>query len=172
MQVSDTGALYESFAEGMRAVHGRLLTAGIPRMTRPRKKQDQVMGFLVVDPGGNWIRIVRGGQLDDQAEAPTSRLARTLQNAVVLGDSKGDHRQAARILDGALAREGDPATVVDRVEVLVYRAELAIRLGDGERADTLLAEVRVTALNDGERERLSDTLANARELELVRQADR
>lgn len=100
-----------------------------------------------------------------------SRLARALGNAVVLGESKGDDRQAAKILDATLAREQDSAPVVDLVGALVYRAELAIRLGDGARADTLLARVRGTGLTDTERRSLDDALANAAELEQTRSLD-
>lgn len=174
--VPDSGALYQSFAEGMRAAHGKLLVSGIPRMTRPRKRKnsDNMSGFSVVDPGGNWIRIFQspGAHDDSESGSSTSKLAQTLQNAIVLGESKGDHRQAARILDSALARRDESASVVDRVEALVYRAELAIGLHDGERADALLAEVRDAALDEVDREQLTEALANASELERVRQADR
>lgn len=161
--VDDTAALYQAFADGMRAEHGKVLVTGIPRMTRPRKRKNvgDTTGFSVVDPGGNWIRIFRrstGAPL----EAASSQLGRALENAVVQGDSRGDVRQAARILDTALGRHPDPAA--DRVEVLVYRAELALRLDDPERARDLLTEVETTALTDPERTRLADTLANARDL--------
>jgi hypothetical protein len=174
--VPDVGELYRSFARGMRAAHGKLLFAGIPRMTRPRKRKNtgDLSGFSVIDPGGNWIRIFQApGQRDaaEPADDPTSRLARALQNAVVLGEAKGDHRQAARILDTALARPTDPDEVVDRVEAMVYRAELALVLRDAEQADALLAQVRGLGLTEGDRDRLADALDNARELELTRRAD-
>ena len=62
-------------------------------------------GFSVIDPGGNWIRVVQNAATaPTPAAAPTGRLAKALANAVVQGDSKGDVRQAVRILDSALAR--------------------------------------------------------------------
>jgi hypothetical protein len=66
----------------------------------------------VVDPGGNWLRIFP----DADASAPASprsagKPARALDNAVVLADSRGDPAQAAKILDGALARASDAGTV-------------------------------------------------------------
>ncbi len=170
--VPDTAALYQSFAVGMRAAYGKLLVSGIPRMTRPRKRKNtgNVAGFTVVDPGGNWIRIFPSSEESGNAEPAAGKLAKALENAIVLGDSKGDHRQAARILDATLAREQDSASAVDLVEVLVYRAELALRLDDGERAGALLARVRETALDDSDRERLADALANAQDLELARRS--
>jgi hypothetical protein len=55
VMVRDTGELYRAFAEGMRAARGKLLVAGIPRMTRPRKRKnaENHSGFTVVDVMGD-----------------------------------------------------------------------------------------------------------------------
>jgi hypothetical protein len=167
VQVTDTGALYEAFAAGMRDAFGKVLLSGIPRITRPRKKQDGMSGFSLIDPGGNWIRIsapVANGETRD-VERPRTKLARALHNAGVLGDSKGDHATAARVLDRALAQE-ESASAGDRVEALVYRAELAITMADSERARGLLAKMRAIELDADEQERVVDALANASDLEL------
>jgi catechol 2,3-dioxygenase-like lactoylglutathione lyase family enzyme len=183
--VPDIGSTFRAFAEGMRGVDGKLLVSGIPRMTRPRKRKNAggLTGFTVVDPGGNWIRFsVRGSKDLDEHEAwkqsPTSasKLAAALQNAVVIGDSHGDHRQAAKVLDGALARAQDPPKV-GLVEALLYRAELALRLSDRERAGKLLTRVRELepspglSLDASERERLTEALASAADLDAVLSAD-
>jgi hypothetical protein len=171
--VKDTMALYEAFAAGMRAVHGKVLVSGTPRMTRPRKRKNvgNTTGFSVVDPGGNWIRIFHNTDAaEDATDEPSSQLANSMRNAVVLGDSKGDIRQAARILDGALNRHRESAPVTDLVEALVYGAELAMRLGDRARAGVLLAEVAAAELTGEQRERLSEALANAAELEEARRS--
>ena len=171
--VEDTMALYEAFAAGMRAVHGKVLVSGIPRMTRPRKRKNvgNISGFSVVDPGGNWIRIFHNtAAADDSTDEPSSQLAKAMRSAVVLGDSKGDTRQAARILDGALNRHRGSAPVTDLVEALVYGAELAMRLGDPARAGILLAEVAAAELTGEQRESLSEALANAADLEQARTA--
>jgi hypothetical protein len=115
----------------------------------------------VVDPGGNWIRIFPAGEASDAQEQ--GKLATVLDNAVVLGDSKGDHLQAAKILDGALARITDaPAT--ERVEALAYRAELARRAGDDARAETALAELHAIPLTAEEHTQVADALATAADL--------
>ncbi|WP_420180915.1 hypothetical protein [Paenarthrobacter sp. TA1.8] len=171
--VEDTMALYEAFAAGMRAVHGKVLVAGIPRMTKPRKRKNtgNAAGFSVVDPGGNWIRIFHNTDAaGDITDEPSSQLAKAMQNAVVLGDSKGDTGQAARILDSALNRHRASTPVTDLVEALVYGAELSMRLGDGARAGVLLAEVAAAELTDEQRDSLSEALANAANLEQARTA--
>ncbi|MDH2424348.1 VOC family protein [Sphaerisporangium sp. TRM90804] len=166
--VPDTGALFQAFADGMRSAYGKLLISGIPRMTRPRKRKNagDLAGFTVVDPGGNWIRIFPSAKAAEPEEPAPGRLAEALRNAVVIGDSHGDHRQAAKVLDGALARAQDPPNA-DLVEALLYRAELALTLADRERAGELLARVRELTLDAAERERLAGSLAGADDLERI-----
>jgi hypothetical protein len=163
--VPDVGELHRAFAAGMRAGYGKVLVAGIPRMTRPRvrKNMDGQTGFSVVDPGGNWIRIT-AAQAAAPPEQPLGRLAVALQNAVVQADSRGDHRQAAKILDGALARPdaGDDPVVL--VEVLVYRAEVATVLRDPAMAAAMLGRVSAVSLTDDERSRLAATFETAADL--------
>src|SRR5689334_20584293 len=145
---SDIAELHRAFAAGMRAAYGKVLVSGVPRMTRPRarKNADGVGGFSVVDPGGNWIRVFQAaaptpGSALTPGSAPAGRLAKVLANAIVLADSKGDAGQAARILDSALARPQPDDDPVSHVEVLVYRAELAMVLQDRETATDMLARV-------------------------------
>jgi hypothetical protein len=163
--VSDTWELFESFAAGMRQTHGKLLVSGIPRMTRPRRRKnaDNAAGFTVVDPGGNWIRIFHNtaaadDSTDDSTNEPASQLAKAMQNAVVLGDSKGDTRQAARILDSALTKHRGSAPVTDLVEALAYRAELALRADDTTAARETLAQAHALILTEAERAKLVATL--------------
>lgn len=40
VSVPDVGALHASFAAGLRAAYGKVPVAGIPRMTRPRKRKN------------------------------------------------------------------------------------------------------------------------------------
>ena len=174
IQVPDTGELHSAFADGLRAQYGKVPLAGIPRMPRPRprKNAEGLAGFTVIDPGGNWIRIFPApAPAAAPAESPApegklgqaGKLAQALDNAVVLSDSHGDTAQAAKILDGALARFAD-ASAVERVEAIAYRAELALTLQDPDRAATLLVELDGIPLSPGDRERLAGTLAAVEEL--------
>ncbi|UVS77761.1 VOC family protein [Actinokineospora sp. UTMC 2448] len=137
--VPDTGALFAEFAAGLRERYGKLPLAGIPRITRPRKRknQDNLSGFTVVDPGGNWLRIFPAKPGPAGAEA-SSPLAKALANAVVQGESRGETAQAIRILDTNLAKAGPDD---DRAEALLYRAELALRVQDHDRAREIVAEL-------------------------------
>jgi hypothetical protein len=167
--VPDVEQLHRAFAAGMRAEYGKVLVSGIPRMTRPRPKKnhDGVTGFSVIDPGGNWIRVsARSMTAPTSMPAPESsgRLATTLQNAVVQADSRGDHRQAARILDGALARSDPAEDPITQVEALVYRAEIALALQDPVTARQMLARAHRVELTADARHQLAATLETATEL--------
>ncbi|GIJ76627.1 hypothetical protein SAMN05443287_108142 [Micromonospora phaseoli] len=166
---SDIAELHRAFATGMRAAYGKVLVSGMPRMTRPRarKNADGLGGFSVIDPGGNWIRVFQNAATmptPAPAPAPAGRLAKALANAVVLADSKGDVGQAVRILDSALARPQADDDPVIHVEVLVYRAELAMALHDRETATEMLARVEHIALNADETGRAAPTFEIAADL--------
>ncbi|WP_174188436.1 VOC family protein [Nocardia barduliensis] len=167
--VPDTQQLFEAFAAGMRAVHGKLLVSGIPRMTRPRKRKnaDNHSGFTVIDPGGNWIRIFPLPGTGAAGAPALGKLARVLDNAVVLGDSKGDDQQAAKILDAALAREQGRAPAAELVEALAYRAELAIRAGDTTTAADALTRARAVPLTEAEHSELTAQLTGLEDLETI-----
>ena len=167
--VPDTGELYRAFAEGMRGTHGKLLVSGIPRMTRPRKRKnaDNFSGFSVIDPGGNWIRIMAAKAEAERADPAPGRLGAILQNAVVMGDSHGYDVRAAQILDGALERDQDTASATDLVEALAYRAELALRLDDPAAAADALARIRDIPLSEAEREVLAETLASLEDIAAI-----
>jgi hypothetical protein len=124
--VADTSELFEAFAAGMRSVHGKLLVSGIPRMTRPRLRNDRYTGFTVVDPGGNWIRIHKAAK---EPEAQT-KLAKAMENAARQADARGDEHQGLKILDGALKRAtGDEPEFQAARQ---YRDELVDRIEGSE----------------------------------------
>ncbi|MFJ5598890.1 VOC family protein [Micromonospora parva] len=163
----DIEGLHRAFAAGMRAAYGRVLVSGTPRMTRPRarKNADGLGGFSVIDPGGNWIRVFRDPTAAPMPDATSAgRLAKALANAVVQADSRGSISQAVRILDSALARPQADDDPVEQVEVLVYRAELAMVLHDPDTAAELLARAQSVTLTDDESERAAAAFDNATEL--------
>jgi hypothetical protein len=122
--VDDTGPIWQELAAGLRASYGRLPVAGFPRITRPRPRKNAggLTGFSLVDPAGNWIRFMRGGEPEEPGP-DLSRLGEALRNAIVLADSHGDVGQAEKILRGALTRApaedpslGDARDFLDELE--------------------------------------------------------
>jgi catechol 2,3-dioxygenase-like lactoylglutathione lyase family enzyme len=162
--VPDPDGLYEAFAAGLRATYGKLPSAGIPRILRPRKKHGTVRGFSVIDPGGNWLRISRLGDTEEEAAKDTTvGLARVIDNAARQADSRGDDAAGLKMIENGLARFSDAPTV-DRVRALLYRAELAVRLDDRAIATTSLSEAQSLELTDDERAAVEGEIAHATEL--------
>ncbi|MBQ1023263.1 VOC family protein [Micromonospora sp. C95] len=164
---ADIEGLHSAFAAGMRAAYGKVLVSGTPRMTRPRarKNADGLGGFSVIDPGGNWIRVFRDAATAPIPDsAPAGRLAKALANAVVQADSRGNVGQAVRILDSALARPHADDDPVEQVEVLVYRAELAMVLHDPKTAAEMLARAQSVTLTEDESERAAPVFDNAADI--------
>lgn len=143
--VPDTGALFDAFTAGLRSRFGALPTRGIPRITRPRRKQGIGGGFTVVDPGGNWVRVTSGGD-DDDVEPEGGALQRVLENAARQGDARGDEARAIAVLDAGLARHHD-APWADRIPALLYLVELLARTGADARAAEIVAELRTHDLD-------------------------
>lgn len=164
--VPDPDALYQAFATGLRAAYNKLPTVGIPRILRPRKKFGTVRGFSVVDVGGNWLRISKLGETEAQdGEEKTTGLAGALLVAARLGDAHGDEAKALKTLENGLKRFTD-APILDYTRALLYRAELALRLGDPALAQASLAAVRALKLSDEEQAGIADEVAQTVELVL------
>jgi catechol 2,3-dioxygenase-like lactoylglutathione lyase family enzyme len=161
--VPDADALYHSFADGLRKAYGKLPVTGIPRILRPRKKFGTVYGFSVVDVGGNWLRVSKAGDTEEAAEGAETGLAKILDVAARLGDAHGDDAAALRTLESGLSRYSD-APIVDRARALLFRAELAIRVGDQSLAQSSLSQVLSLKLDDDVQALIANELAHTIEL--------
>ena len=163
--VPDPDTLYRDFAAGLRRTHGKLPVAGIPRILRPRKKYGTVRGFSVVDPGGNWLRISKLGESEEEDSAEKAEgLAQIVYVAARLGDAHGDEALALKTLESGLTRFGESAQAVDLARAYLYRAELAVRTGDRELARSSLSAAESLDLTGDEKASLADELAHVTEL--------
>lgn len=155
--VPDPDSLYRDFAAGLRKTHGKLPVAGIPRILRPRKKYGTVRGFSVVDPGGNWLRISRLGESEEEDSAEKAEgLTQIIYVAARLGDAHGDEVLALKTLESGLTRFGEAAKAIELARAYLYRAELAVRTGNRELAQSSLAAAESLELADDERAALAD----------------
>jgi hypothetical protein len=162
--VPDPDRLYSDFAAGLRKAHGKLPVAGIPRILRPRKKYGTVRGFSVVDPGGNWLRISKLGESEEEDSAEKAEgLAQVIYVAARLGDARGDEAMALKTLENGLARFPD-AAASELARAYLYRAELAVRTENHELAQTSLKAARALVLTTAEKAALAEELAQVSEL--------
>jgi hypothetical protein len=126
--VPDTEPLFEIFAAGLRERYGRLPMSGFPRITRPRRRKNagNLSGFSLVDPAGNWLRVVTDPSraAPDEPQPKASRLSRALADSIVFADSKDDVPLALNVLSRALDKadaDDDPEVFAEAQE---YLAEL------------------------------------------------
>src|SRR5687767_12508429 len=162
--VPDPDSLYHGFAAGLRKSYGKLPVAGIPRILRPRKKYGTVRGFTLVDPGGNWLRIYKLGETEEEDSAEKAEgLTQIIYVAARLGDAHGDEALALKTLENGITRFPE-AAAVERAKAHLYRAELAVRIGDQELARSSLAVARSLELTGDEKAVLADEFAHVTEL--------
>ena len=162
--VPDPDSLYHDFAAALRKAYGKLPVAGIPRVTRPRKKYGTVRGFSVIDPGGNWLRIYKLGESEEKDSAEKAEgLAQIIYVAARLGDAHGDEALALKTLENGLTRFAD-SPAIDLARAYLYRAELAIRINNSELARSSLSAAELLELTDDEKASLTDEFAHVTEL--------
>jgi catechol 2,3-dioxygenase-like lactoylglutathione lyase family enzyme len=162
--VPDPDELYRTFATRLRETFGKLPTVGIPRILRPRKKFGTVSGFSVVDPGGNWLRVYRLGDTEEEdSPAKVEGLMQIILVASRLGDAHGDEAKALKTLENGIMRYTE-APNLDRAKAYLYRATLAIRLNNHELAQSSLAAATSLALTEEERATVAEEVAYVAEL--------
>jgi hypothetical protein len=156
--VPDPDGLYRDFASKLRERYGKLPVTGIPRVTRPRKKYGTVSGFSVVDPGGNWLRISKSGDTEQEDSAKeTEGLAGFINVAARLGDAHGDEALALKTLESGIKRFPD-APAIERAKAYLYRAELAIRTKNIELAQSSFDVAKSLKLSKDEKASIVDEL--------------
>jgi catechol 2,3-dioxygenase-like lactoylglutathione lyase family enzyme len=164
--VPDPDSLYQSFAEGLRELFGKLPVAGIPRIVRPRKKYGTVSGFSVVDPGGNWLRISKLNDTEEEAAVENEKaqgLSQIILVAARLGDARGEEALALKTLESGLKRFKDAPTI-DLVRAYLYRAELAVRTNNHKLAEDSLTTAKSISLTEDEQSALVDEFSHVAEL--------
>ncbi|MBC7876605.1 MAG: hypothetical protein H7Y59_05480 [Anaerolineales bacterium] len=162
--VPDPDSLYHDFAKGLRETFGKLPVAGIPRILRPRKKYGTVSGFSVVDPGGNWLRIYKLNETEEEDSPKIEEgLPQIILVAARLGDARGDEALALKTLENGLKRFKD-APAIDLAKAYLYRAELAIRTNNHRLSQASLTAAKSLELSEDEKTALADDFAHTTEL--------
>jgi hypothetical protein len=162
--VPEPDRLYQEFAAGLRKTYGKLPVAGIPRLLRPRKKYGTVRGFSVVDPGGNWLRISKLGEAEQEDSAEKAEgLAQVVYAAARLGDAHGNEALALKTLESGLTRFAD-AGAIELARAYLYRAELAVRTNNNELAQLSLTAATSLVLTKVESAAVADEMAHVTEL--------
>jgi catechol 2,3-dioxygenase-like lactoylglutathione lyase family enzyme len=162
--VSEVGPYHRAFADALRAGRGKIPTAGFPRLTRLMKGQTRFSAF---DPSGNRLLFIDRDEppIDyGKYEAKPSKLATAIDNAAFLRDTYCNDKAAAHVLDKAIDRD-ELVSSIDLALALAARAELAVAMGDADRALAVRTLIRRLPLSRKDRERHRDELEAADALE-------
>ncbi|GIJ45725.1 hypothetical protein Val02_26110 [Virgisporangium aliadipatigenens] len=125
VETTDVESLYEAFTAGLREAYGRVPLRGVPRMNPIKETSDGVRQFIVVDPGGNFIRIGQPPGVSDDDDVPRGR---PNDMAVPRGRSAAVVPRGGRKLE--VVRGGrDRPPPMSRLERAV---ETAVRLSEGK----------------------------------------
>ncbi|MDH2429372.1 glyoxalase [Sphaerisporangium sp. TRM90804] len=149
---------HEAFAAAMRRVHGKVLSSGVPRITRYRPGASR---FTLIDPSGNSIVFIQRDEPEEVEYGGSKKLtglAKALDNNRILREFKNDEAHAFRALKSAMRRHGADAPVAERAIALCHLVDLATVLG--EPTDPWATELRGLELTAGDRQRIEAELAH------------
>ncbi|MER5622009.1 glyoxalase [Streptosporangium sp. NPDC002544] len=158
VMVDAVAPYHAAFVGAMRRVYGKVLSSGLPRITRYRPGASR---FTLMDPSGNSIIFI---QRDEPVEVEyggskeLTSLARALDNVRILREFKNDDLQAFRALKSAVRRHGAAAPVVERGIALCHLIDLAVILG--EPTDPWAADLRGLELSADDRRRIESELGH------------
>ena len=157
VMVDDVARYHAALVDAMRAVFGKVLGTGLPRITRYRPGATR---FTLMDPSGNSIIFIQRDEpeLEYGGSKQLDGLARAIDNARLLREFKLDDEQAYRALKSAVRRLAADAPAYDQALAYAHLAELAESLD--EPCEPWAAQLRAVTLNDVERARLMSELAH------------
>jgi hypothetical protein len=111
-----------------------------------------------VDTGGNWLRIYKLGDTEQEDSAgETEGLAGFLNVATRLGDAHGDEALALKTLENGIKRFPD-APSIERARAYLYRAELAVRTKNLKLAQSSFDLAKSLKLSNDEKGSIVDEL--------------
>ncbi|SNT30919.1 hypothetical protein SAMN05216276_103387 [Streptosporangium subroseum] len=158
VMVGAVAPYHAAFVAAMRRVYGKVLSSGLPRITRYRPGASR---FTLIDPSGNSIIFIQRDEpteLEYGGSKKLTGLAKALDNARILREFKNDDLQTFRALKSAVRRHGADASVVDRAIALCHLIDLSMILG--EPADPWLTDLRGLELTVDDRQRIESELGH------------
>lgn len=149
--VPNIDELHSAFMGTIKSHYGRRLSVGIPRIGKLNHRSGGSAGFVIVDPGGNWIRFTGQTAAAVAIDQPADALPKAVRAAELIAYNKGDFTDAAARLDEAL-RTHAGAEPLHLLQALVVRASIAIDMGAAENAAGFVKRATELPLREGDRE--------------------
>ncbi len=159
----DVDQLYTLFTAGLQDAFGSVPVRGVPRIGALKDMSYGVRQFLMIDPGGNTVQIAQPISEDQRHRPlPKGTFDRAIHMGALFADAKQDLDLAVKVLDRALHRTDEEPTAIQLVNLLVLRADVAVRQDEQELARQLLTRAKAVGASGPE---LADALRRATELE-------
>lgn len=165
VMVDAVAPYHEAITAAMRAEHGRVLSRGLPRVTRFRPGASR---FTLMDPSGNSLIFIQRDEpegLDYGGSPELEGIARALDQARNFREFKNDDLAAYRHLKSALRRHAETSSALDRALAHATLVELSLALDDPEQARVWRTELEAVELTEEERQRVERELDHAIRLE-------
>ena len=166
VMVDAVAPYHAAFTEAMRTAHGKVLSRGLPRITRFRPGASR---FTLMDPSGNTFIFCQRDEpegLDYGGSPELEGLAKALDQVRIYRDFKTDDKAAYRRAKSALKRHPQ-APAMDRATAHAVLVELATALDLPEEAEQWrsgLEGIVSDELTEEERQRVTEELDRAAEL--------
>jgi hypothetical protein len=158
IMVDTVAAYHAAFTARMRAHYGKVPAIGAPRITRFRPGATR---FTLTDPTGNAFVFIQREEpaMEYGGARHLHGLAKVLDNARTLRESKLDDRAAWRALHSGLRRHGGDAPAVEVATALAALIELSTALGEPERVPEWGTRLAGLDLTGEERDRVRAEVA-------------
>ncbi|MFI5841246.1 glyoxalase [Catenuloplanes sp. NPDC051500] len=159
VMVDAVAAYHATFAARLRAHYGRVPATGQPRITRYRPGATR---FTLTDPAGNSLIFIQRDEpaMEYGGAAHLRGLAKVLDNARILRESKLDDRAAWRALNSGLKRHADGATAAEVATALAALIELSVALGEDAQVPAWGNRLAGLDLTTEERDRVRAEVAD------------
>ncbi|MBR8742077.1 glyoxalase [Nocardiopsis sp. MG754419] len=166
IMVDHVAPYHATFTAAMRAAHGKVLSRGLPRITRLRPGATR---FSLLDPTGNHLIFIQRDEpeeLEYGGSAELAGLAKVLDQVRIYREFKNDDHAAYRYAKSGLKRHPD-APAVERATAHAVLVELATALDRPEEAARRrddLQSIMDDELTEEERQEVERELDHAEEL--------
>jgi hypothetical protein len=164
VMVDAVAPYHAAFTAAMRAAHGKVLSRGLPRITRYRPGATR---FTLMDPSGNCVIFIQRDEpegLDYGGSPELEGIAKALDQGRNFREFKNDDLAAYRHVKSALCRHGETAPAVERALAHATLVELSVALDDPEQAAAWREELGKAELTEEERQRVERELDHAADL--------
>ncbi|MBD2871695.1 bleomycin resistance protein [Paenibacillus arenilitoris] len=162
VHVPDVDAVYKEFSENLKKKYRKVLTKGLPRISKPSDLMED-RRFNLIDPAGNRLLIGTKHTAIKLIVEETSKFASAFETSYRLMYAKDEPADAAKVLDHVLPK-AEEASATLRYRAYVLRADIAVSMEEWAIAGTYVQEANRMTLSDTELGEVAEQFEKVKEL--------